>query len=102
VYLIQVLLPLYDNQRRPLPKNHYLRVRDELTERYGGLTAYSRAPAEGLWKRSAHTTSHDEIVIFEVMTATLDKAWWREYRRQLELRFRQELIVIRAQRIEML
>jgi len=30
---------------RPLPASNYTAVRDELTERFGGLTAYTRAPA---------------------------------------------------------
>jgi hypothetical protein len=37
----------------PLPHELYARVREELTGRYGGLTAFSRAPAEGLWQEAA-------------------------------------------------
>jgi len=44
----------------------------------------------------------DEIVIFEVMTETLDRDWWSEYRLELERRFRQREIVVRAQTIEQL
>jgi hypothetical protein len=48
-YLVQILLPIYDNQGSKLASEFYSRVRSELTERFGGLTAYTRAPAEGLW-----------------------------------------------------
>jgi hypothetical protein len=41
-------------------------------------------------------------VIFEVMAEHLDRAWWEEYRRGLEERFRQDRIVIRAQSVEVL
>jgi hypothetical protein len=41
-------------------------------------------------------------VIFEVMVETLDRSWWREYRRQLEQRFDQEVILIRATAIAQL
>ena len=34
------------------------------------------------------------------MTEDLDRPWWRGYRRELEKRFRQEVVVIRAQEIE--
>ena len=94
--LIQILLPLYDNAGEPLPAELFTEVRQELADRFGGLTTYSRAPAQGLWKDEGET-HHDDIVVFEVMAAQLDAAWWREYRRTLETKFRQREIVIRAQ-----
>jgi len=30
MYLVQILLPLYDNGGMPFPRNEYTRVRDEL------------------------------------------------------------------------
>jgi hypothetical protein len=35
-------------------------------------------------------------VVFEVMVKRLDRAWWKNYQRELEGRFRQRQIVIRA------
>ncbi len=102
MHLVQILLPLYDNARAPLPRQLYQQVRDELTERFGGLTAHTRAPAVGLWKDDELRTSLDEIVIYEIMTDELDTAWWGDYRRELETRFRQELVVIRVQEIQLL
>lgn len=103
MYLVQILLPLYDNDGTALPKLEFRRVSSELAHRFGGLTAHTQAPAEGIWTEdeNAHPT-HDEIVIFEVMTQTLDRDWWGEYRQELERRFRQREIVIRAQLIEQL
>ena len=81
----------------------FRRVSSELAHKFGGLTAFTRAPAEGVWKESdAAHPKHDEIVVFEVMTDELDRTWWRDYRRDLERRFRQEEVVIRAQAIEQL
>jgi hypothetical protein len=102
MFLVQILLPIYDNERHPLPQDGYVEVRSELTDRFGGLTAHTRAPAEGLWKDSGNETSRDEIVIFEVMTPDLDAPWWSDYRRLLEKRFHQEGVIIRAQEIQML
>lgn len=59
------------------------------------------APAEGVWDEG-EGRSRDEIVIFEVMADTLDRAWWRDYRAALERRFRQEEIVVRARDVERL
>ncbi len=102
MHLVQILLPLFDNEGEAIPQLQFRRVSQELADRFGGLTAFTRAPAEGRWKGSAAQTSHDEIVVFEVMIEDLDRAWWAEYRRELERRFRQEEIVIRAQEIEQL
>ena len=96
VHLIQILLPLYDNAGAALPRDLYGEVRRELTDRFSGMTAFSRAPAEGLWQDEGETT-RDDIVIFEVMAETLEEGWWRAYRGELERRFRQDMIVIRAQ-----
>jgi hypothetical protein len=79
-----------------------LKVRDELVERFGGLTAFTRSPAEGLWKTDADEPNRDAIVVFEVMCDELDPLWWAEYRRELEKRFRQEQLVIRTQTVEVL
>ncbi|HEX8705165.1 MAG TPA: hypothetical protein VF815_40410 [Myxococcaceae bacterium] len=95
MYLIQFLLPLRDNERRPFPRADFDRVRAELIERFGGVTAFLQSPASGAWKEEGETT-HDEVVLFEVMTEALDRAWWKNYREDLERRFRQEAIVVRA------
>ncbi len=53
-------------------------VRRTLSERFGGFTAFTRAPAQGLWKGESKT-HHDEIVVFEVMAERLDDDWWRGF-----------------------
>jgi hypothetical protein len=101
-YLIQILLPLYDNRGTPTPASLFREVREELTTRFGGLTAYTRAPAEGLWKEDDQHTTRDQIVIYEVMADDLDADWWAEYRGGLEERLRQDEIVMRAIELRML
>ena len=101
-YLVQLLLPLYDNAGRAFPAAHFATVRDELTAQFGGLTTYSRAPAQGLWQDASGPTRRDDIVVYEVMTDTLDREWWRRYRRTLEQRFAQDELLIRSQTVERL
>jgi hypothetical protein len=62
------------------------------------LTAYTRSPARGLW-HTPGAPKRDDMIIVEVMAKTFQKPWWKKYRRNLERRFRQEEIVIRAQHI---
>src|SRR5690242_784742 len=102
MFLVQILLPLRDMAGDAFPASHYVGVREELTERFGGLTAYSRAPAEGLWDDPQDRRQRDDIVIYEVMVADLDRAWWSGFRRRLESQFEQQELVIRSQEIERL
>ena len=96
-YLIQILLPLYDNEGQAFEAREYVELRSELADRFGGVTAYTRAPARGVWKDDATgQTQRDDIVIFEVMTDRLDHSWWAAFRTQLETRFRQDTLIVRA------
>ena len=101
-FLVQILLPIFDNEGRELGPELFGEVRSELTNRFGGLTAHMRAPARGLWKTDDGDLARDDIVILEVMAEALDRSWWSTYRGTLERRFRQEHVVIRATRLELL
>ncbi|WP_313084933.1 hypothetical protein [Pseudomonas sp.] len=102
MHLIQLLLPLYDNDQEALPADLFGQVREELTARFGGLTAHTRAPVKGLWRDDDSHAVRDDLLIYEVVAATLDHAWWRQYRTTLERRFRQEQLLIRALPVEVL
>ena len=102
MYLIQLLLPLNDNDGQRLPGALFQEVREELVARFGGLTAFSRAPVEGLYQDEAEGVEDDDLLVYEVMTEALDRAWWADYRRRLETAFRQREILIRAQPTERL
>ena len=102
MHLIQLLLPLYDNAGTPFPRAHYESVSRELTRAFGGLTAYTRSPAEGLWREGGEGTQRDDIVVYEVMADSLDEPWWRRYREELERRFAQDRLVVRSQETRLL
>jgi hypothetical protein len=101
MHLVEILLPLNDNSGRPFAAEKYAAIRQHLTERFGGLTAFTRSPAQGT-TRGGGKTVHDDIIVFEVMTEMLDVPWWRNYRRQLEREFRQDEIVVRASTVTLL
>ncbi|HEY5513153.1 MAG TPA: hypothetical protein VIK40_05875 [Geomonas sp.] len=102
MHLIQILLPLYDNDGKPFGQDEFLRVRDDLSDRFGGITTYMRSPARGLWKETRDTTVHDDIVIYEVMTDELDRDWWKGYREGLTANFRQALLIVRVSEVQLL
>jgi hypothetical protein len=102
MHLIQLLLPLRDKDGQPFPRALYKQLKEELVERFGGLTVYTRAPASGLWQEADGEPVQDDIVIYEVMTDTLDPAWWGARRGELEIQFAQESLVVRAQTLQLL
>jgi hypothetical protein len=103
MFLLSLLLPLYDNDRVSFPREMFRAVANELTDKFGGLTAHTRAPAQGLWQNQAEAPpTRDDIVIFEVMVEVIDRAWWSHYRRELERRFRQDHVIVRAHDVELL
>jgi hypothetical protein len=99
MFLIEIFLPLYDNEGRRFGTGEFDRVSDELAAHFGGVTAFRRSPAEGVWREGGEE-SRDRVVIFEVMADSLEREWWREYREGLERRFRQEKMVVRASEFE--
>ena len=99
--LVEILLPVFGNEGALFPEGKFTAVRAELTKRFGGVTAFMRAPAHGT-NEDGGKVQHDDIVIMEVMTDKLDRHWWATYRQQLEEAFDQDEIVIRATAIDRL
>ena len=100
--LIQLFLPLYRNSGAPIPPESFAATREELMDHFGGMTAYTRTPATGLWQQQDGRTVRDDIVVVEVMAEALDEAWWRAYRRNLEQRFEQQELLVLAQEVRRL
>lgn len=100
MHLVQLLLPVTDAPNGFAEVHRALSA--ELTSRFGGVTAYSRAPAHGIWQPEAGGAEHDDIVLLEVVVETLEAEWWRELRLRLERELEQESILIRALAIQML
>jgi len=101
MYVVEIFLPLRDNAGTAFAPSLFDAEKARLIDRFGGLTAYVRAPAQGVWDDGEKPVS-DQIVIFEVMAETLDRQWWASYRTALETRFRQDEILIRASRADRL
>jgi hypothetical protein len=99
MYLIQLLLPLHDNDKQAFPAQYFDTVRKTLTERFGGVTAFLRSPAVGLWKEGENEFTHDEVVMFEVISSELDNDWWAAYRTELQHKFSQDELLVWASRI---
>lgn len=90
MHLIEILLPITDGFRREAAA-----LEGRLITKFGGVTAFTRSPGEGLWD-SGSSVVRDEIIVLEVMAQELDRAWWSDLRADLETRLRENKIVIRV------
>ena len=102
MYLVQLLLPIIDHQGQAYPRRLYDDLASRLTDQFGGVTAYSRAPATGLWETASGETVRDQVIAYEVMVEQLEPEWWAGLRAQLEAKFAQQELVIRAHEIRRL
>lgn len=96
MHLIHLLLPLHDNHQKPFDPHRFRTVRNQLTEKFGGVTAFVRSPAVGLWKEDDNNINRDEVIMFEIVPDDLNENWWRDYREKLQVEFRQDEILIWA------
>ena len=101
MHLVEIFLPLTRDDGSAQPADRIAALRSELVERFGGLTAFTRAPAEGLWEDEGEV-ERDRIVILEVMAEEIDRGWWSALRKRLERELEQEEVLIRASAIERL
>jgi hypothetical protein len=95
-FLVQVLVPRRSGGNGESREADFAQTRAELVERYDGVTAYLRSPAQGEWTGPDGRVERDEVVMIEVVTDSFDRAWWRAYATKLAGRFQQEAIHIRA------
>lgn len=97
MFAIELFLPLNRGDGTAIPQAEIETVISVLAECFGGATALTRSPAQGLWKNGGKVVE-DRIIIVEVMVDDIDEAWWQDYRAGLEKQLQQEQIVIRATR----
>jgi hypothetical protein len=93
--LVEVFLPLETKRGQSIGPEVIENIVGRLADRFGGATAFTRAPADGLWKQGA-IIQKDRIVIVEVLVEELDQAWWKDYRARLEIELEQDEVLIRA------
>ena len=101
MYLIELFLPVTDNNGQRFDDELFAVIRKELTDRFGGVTVFSRAPAKGITADGGEAV-HDDIIVMEVMADELNRDWWKDYRQRLEHKFKQDEILIRATQLEKL
>ena len=100
-HLVEVFLPLDRADGSEVSSEEIGGLIAGMADRFGGATAYTRAPAEGLWKPEGEIV-RDRIIVVEIMVDQLDRRWWNDYRTRLQEAFLQDDILIRATSVERL
>ena len=98
--LIELFIPLYDNEGEKFSDEHFENLKSELTDAFGGVTIYKKT--SGYWKEPERPVKKDEILIYEIMAEQIKKAYWQALKRRLLILFRQKDLVFRYSDIEML
>jgi len=97
--LIQLLLPLQDENGEVFPAARYAKVHKQLIEKFGGLTLYQRNPAEGYWKNGSSKTIKEPMLVHEVLSGAIEEDFWKQLKSSLMKEFRQQDIQITCSRI---
>jgi inorganic pyrophosphatase len=90
---LELFLPVSKNDGGNFPDSHYSDLEKELTERFGGVTIYSRGAVEGKWKAKGASTS-EPMVVYEVLLSELEKTYWTTLKKRLEKKFSQKEIMV--------
>jgi hypothetical protein len=96
MFLVQLFVPLASATQPGAKPADLEQLQRELAQQFGGVTAFVSQPAAGLWKPDSDQIIRDSVILLEVMVAELDRAWWARWREQIERRFRQDNLLIRA------
>ena len=92
--LYEIYLPLAYNDRCPVEQEKLNLTRQELIDRFTGLTSTPpRYPLQGWW-HSEHALVRDDIIIYTVLTQEDENGFFKWYKEVLRQRFRQEEIFI--------
>ena len=98
--LVQFFLPVYDNNGNAFDPRAFETLKRALTDKFGGVTVYKRT--EGYWKETDNEAKKDDILIYEVMTETVERDYWQDLKENLMAKFRQEAIMMRYFRVDLL
>jgi inorganic pyrophosphatase len=97
--LFQLLVPQYRKNGKKFPDQYYTALNKELIGKFGGLTVYSRGPAEGFWKKNEAKTIQEAMLVYEVMADEVDKDFWHKIKGSLAKKFDQEELVLICSKI---
>ena len=98
--LFQIFLPLYNVEGEAFSKDLFDDFSKQFSEQFGGITAFSRSPVTGIWKKDGNDSEKDTLIIYEVIADHYDKQYWSATKSVLKHKFSQDEILIRCLTME--
>ena len=95
-FLMQLVLPTHNNAGEAFADQIWEDLKTRLVDKFGGVTAFRRSPAQGVWSPTPDRRASEDVFMVEVMTDALDVAWWAALQQEFEASLDQEHIIIRA------
>lgn len=95
MHLMQIFVPTADHEGTKFPSHYYVELKQDLADRFGGITIYGRSPVIGIWKPDENSSESDDLIIFEVLTKEPDLTYFSSLKHRLEHAFKQDEILMR-------
>ncbi|MFI5452940.1 inorganic diphosphatase [Pedobacter sp. UC225_61] len=96
---IELFIPVYSKKGKSFPKKYYSSLHQKLTDKFGGLTMYSRVPVTGFWKENSSATLKEDIIVYEVLASEIDEKFWDKLKKWALKTFNQDEIMIHVSSI---
>lgn len=90
---LELILPEKTSGGKPFPETYFEELQEELVNKFGGLTVYSRITAQGFWKKGTEAVQQD-VVVYELMLSKFDAHYWKQMKLKLERKFNQDEVMI--------
>lgn len=90
-----IYLPLNYNDGKPIEPEKFKITKDELVDRFGGLSTIPGEGHIGGWWKVGNIIMEDRLVIWRVQVpGEHDDRFWKSYKEKLKRRFDQQEILI--------
>lgn len=90
---LELILPEKTSDGKPFPQLYFSELQQELLDKFGGLTVYSRITAEGFWKNETDAVQQN-VVVYELMLSKFEANYWKQMKLNLEKKFSQDEVMI--------
>ncbi|MHA4896281.1 inorganic diphosphatase [Pedobacter sp. PWIIR3] len=97
--LIQLQVPVYDVEGKRFPKRHFTQLHQQLTDKFGGLTVYSRSIANGFGNQDEGPTVKEKILVYEVMAENVELDFWKKLKASLMKKFEQDDLMMSSVKV---
>lgn len=94
--LIQLFLPTTAENGKAFPGTYFHAVKQKLSKKFDSLSVYLKSPVIEHIKDDGPTLAKDTVLVYEVVSDSVETDYWSQYQQFLQKQFKQDDIVIRC------